>query len=216
MKTLRQIIESAIGTVSGGLFVDDRNISTEQIEQKVHEGRALWCAQSYAQTKQVHGDWYQRFYPEYDVEMQDGKCKTLFSCPPVIWFADKTDGLRYVGSADYGDNFTRVWDRATLSNMMKHPVMKVGRRNYVLYQNGQIECYTITSIKSPIVEAVFSSPVDVPSFNKNEHNYPLDPQGVDFVEKYLTQTVLKMEISTPADKISDGVDSTKLPKPLMQ
>ena len=55
MKTLRQIIESAIGTVSGGLFVDDRNISTEQIEQKVHEGRALWCAQSYAQTKQVHG-----------------------------------------------------------------------------------------------------------------------------------------------------------------
>lgn len=212
MKTLKQIIESSIGTVSGGLFVDDRNISTAQIEEKVHEGRALWCAQSYAQNKHIHPDWIQTYYPEYSAEIQTNKCKTTFNCPSVIWFADKTDGLRYFGADDYADNFTRIWDRATLATMMNHQVMKVGRRNYVLKQGSLVECYTKTHIKAPIAEGVFSSPTDIPSFNKNEHNYPLDPQGVDFVEKYLVQTVLKMEISTPADPKSDGVDSTKLPR----
>ena len=211
-KTLRQIIESAIGTVSGGLFIDDRNISTEQIEQKVHEGRSLWCDQQYMKTKRVHPDWLQRFYPEYDSELQLNKCVTVFNMPHVILFSDKTDGLQYFGSEDCPDNFTRISSRAALATMDKHPVMRVGRRNYVLYQNGQGECYTKTNIKPPIVEAVFSRPTDVPTFNKDAHAYPVDPQGADFIEKYLTQTVLKMEISTPADKISDGVDSTKLPR----
>jgi hypothetical protein len=212
MKTLRQIIESAISSVSGGLFVDDRNISTEQIEQKVHEGRSLWCDQQYMKTKRVHPDWIQRFYPEYDSELQTDKCRTVFNMPHVMLFSDKSDGLQYFGSDSYADNFTRIPSRAALATMMNHPVMKVGRRNYVLYQNGQGECYTKTNINAPIVEGVFARPTDVPTFNKEKDAYPCDSQGVDFIEKYLSQTVLKMEISTPADKNSDGVDSTKLPR----
>ena len=212
MKTLAQIIESAISTVYGGKYVDDRNIQSEQIEQKVHEGRALWIAQSYGQNKYIHPDWVQRFYPEYVSDMQGEKCRTLFNLPHVVWLSDKTDGLRYFGSDDYADNFTRIWDRTTLASMMRHQIMRTGRRNYILLQNGVGECYTVTAINAPICEGVFSFPTDIPTFNKNEHQYPLDPQGIDFVEKYLTQTVLKMEISTPADGSSDGVDSTKLPR----
>lgn len=212
MKTLTQIIESAISTVSGGLFIDDRNIQTEQIEGKVHEGRSLWIAQSYATNRRIHPDWYQRYYPEFDSEYQDNKCVTKFKVPHIVWFSDKTDGMRYFGAKDMPDNFTRILDRATLSAMDKHQTMKVGRRNYILIQNGQAECYTVTGIREPIMEAVFSFPTDIPTYNKNQHQYPLDAQGIDFVEKYLVQTVLKMEISTPADKKSDGVDSTKLPK----
>jgi len=212
MKTLRQIIESAIGTVSGGLYVDDRNISNEQIEGKVHEGRALWIKQAYNENKYIHPDWIQKFYPEYIAEAQGEKCRTIFKVPHVIRFSDRTDGLRYFGADDYADNFTRVWDRTTLAAMMRHQIMKTGRRNYVLIQNGVGECYTIVKITKPICEGVFSFPTDIETYNKNEHQYPLDPEGIDFVEKYLTQTVLKMEISTPADKQSDGVDSTKLPR----
>lgn len=212
MKTLRQIIESSISTVSGGLYVDDRNIYYEQIEKKVHEARALWCAQSYQKNRAVHESWIQRFYLEIDSEAQDNRCITRFAMPTVIKFFDKSDGLRYFGSDDYAENFTRIQDRASLATMLKHPVMKVGRRNYVLLQGMDSECYTVAGIKPPIAEGIFADPTDVPSFNKNEHNYPIDVEGIDFIEKYLVQTVLKMEISTPADTKSDGVDSTKLPK----
>lgn len=212
MKTLRQIVESAIATVSGGLFVDDRNIYVEQIEQKVHEARSIWIAQSYKASRSIHPDWYQRYYPEYIEDIQEDKCITTFNVPHIIWFDDKSDGMRYFGAKGYADNFTRIWDRTMLSSMMRHEAMAIGRRNYILIQNGIGECYTISAIREPIMEAIFSCPTDIPTFNRSEHQYPIDPQGIDFIEKYLVQTVLKMEIATPADVRNDGVDSTKLPK----
>jgi len=213
MKTLRQIIESAISTVSGGLFIDDRHISSEQIEYKADEGRALWCIDYYSKTGTIHPDWIQRFYPEYDSEMQESKCMTTFYCPHILAFMDGTDGLRYFGAKDgYADNFTRIQSRAQLAAMMNHNIMRIGRRNYVLYQNGIGEAYTKTKINDPMMEGVFARPTEIPTFNKEKSNYPLDPAGVDYFEKYLTQTVLKMEISTPSDSRSDGVDSNKLPR----
>jgi hypothetical protein len=213
MKTLSQIVESAISTVSGGLYIDDRNIYNEQIEQKVHEARAMWCAQNYKLNRSIHETWIQRFYLELDPDAQDNECLTRFNMPSVIWLDDKTDGLRYFGSDNYADNFTRIWNRAMLSSMMKHPATRIGRRNYVLLQGENSECYTVAGINPPIVEGVFSDPTDVPSFNKNKHMYPIDPMGIDYIEKYLVSTVLKTIISTPADIRSDGVDTTKLPNP---
>jgi hypothetical protein len=212
MKTLRQIVESAISTVSGGLFVDDRNIYSEQIEQKVHEARSMWCAQQYKLNRQIHESWIQRFYLEIDPDAQDNVCMIKFKMPAVIWLDDKTDGLRYFGSRDYADNFTRIWNRAMLAAMANHPVTKVGRRNYVLLQGENSECYTVTNIGNPIVEGVFADPTDVPTFNMDKDIYPVDPSGVDFIEKYLVNTVLRSIITTPTDYTSDSVDTTKLPR----
>lgn len=211
MKTLRQIVESAIATVSGGVFSDDRNITTDQLEGKVHEARALWCQQTYAQTKQIHPDWIQRFYPDYISEAQNEKCRTVFKLPTVILFSDGTDGLRYFGAQNYADDFMRVSSRTSLASMMRHNVMKTGRRNYVLLQNGIGECYTIVKIKDPICEGVFSCPTDIETFNKNEHQYPVDNAGIDFIEKYLVSTVLRTEISTSPEK-NVGANLGNLPK----
>lgn len=210
MKTLKQIVESAISTVSGGLFVDDRNIYSEQIEQKVHEARAMWCSQQYKVNRQIHESWIQRFYLKIDEDAQDNHCVTKFKMPVVIWFDDKSDGLRYFGSKDYADNFTRIWNRSMLATMKKHPVMNTGRRNYVLLQGENSECYTVTNIGNLIVEGVFADPTEVPTFNKSKDVYPVDNAGVDFIEKYLVSTVLKTIISTPADYRADGVDTNKL------
>lgn len=211
MKTLRQIVESAIATVSAGVFSDDRNITTDQLELKVHEARALWIQQTYAQTKQIHPDWIQRFYPDYIAEAQGEKCRTVFKLPTVILFSDGTDGLRYFGASSYADDFMRISSRTALASMMRHSVMKTGRRNYVLLQNGIGECYTIVKIKDPICEGVFSFPTDIETYNKNEHQYPCEPAGIDFIEKYLVQTVLRMEISTSPEK-NVGANLGNLPK----
>lgn len=207
--TLQEIITSAISSVSGGVYIDDRNISEGQIEAKVNEARAVWCLQQFAVNRNVHPDWIQTFYPEIEQEQQENKCRTVFNCPNVIKFNDLRDGLLYVGSDDYADEFFRITSRSMLSTMMKHQVMRVGRRNYVLYQNGLAELYTVTKVKPPIVNGVFSIPTQVPTYNKNEHQYPIDPAGIDFIEKYLIQSPLMTEIKTPADHVSDGKTITK-------
>ena len=202
MKTLEQIVQSCISSVQGGQFTDESNMYTGKIEEKVHEVRNNFIREKYIQNNQVHPDWIQRFYPEYDEFMQEDKCVTTFECPRFVDLGTR-DGLIYVGSSDYPQSFGRAYNIGDLSTMMSHPIYN-RERITVLYENGRIYIYSKQRIISPMVSGVFARPTDLKSYNKFYDNYPLDPHTCMLVENAVVQVNLMNEIRTPVDDTSDS------------
>lgn len=205
IKTQIQIAQSIISTVSGGIFVDERNLSQEKILDKIDEVREVWVAQKFKETHYVHPDWVQKFWPEYDEDIQDASYCVKFKCPSIARLSDRADGLRYIGAEDCADDFRRVKSRGQLSTMRHHPAMKVGNKVVALYESGVIELISKRSKPFvPIVIGIFSKPSEIPTFNINTDQYPLDGAGIEFVENYIVTKVSRVEISTPADGVSNS------------
>jgi hypothetical protein len=202
VKTLEQIVQSCISSVSGGSFTDEGNIYTGKYKDRIHEARANTLREKYIQTRFLHPDWIQRYYPEYDEYMQDNKCVTKFKCPGFIDLGMR-DGLVYVGSECDPKAFNRVLNIGELSTVRAHDIYS-RNRTVVLVENGYIYIYSNKRIEDPVVAGVFSRPVDVPSFNELKDNYPIDPQSLMAVEDVVVQRQLMTEIRTPNDGVSDS------------
>jgi hypothetical protein len=201
MKTLEQIVESCISSVQGGVFTDEGNILSGKYEEKVHEARATVLREKFAQVSDIHPDWIQRFYPEYDEFMQDNKCVTVFNCPAFVDFSTR-DGLVYVGSSDFPQSFNRAYNMGDLATMMRHQIYN-RNRIVALYEGGKLYLYSEQKIENPVVVGVFARPTDVKSFSKFSDNYPVDPQSCMAIEDNLVQRLFN-EIRTPSDGVSDS------------
>lgn len=202
MKTLEQIIQSCISSVQGGSFTDEANIYDGKYAERIHEARANVLRDKYMQNKFVNPDWIQRYYPQYDEYMQDGKCVVKFKCPGFLDLGSR-DGLMYVGSEDCPISFNRVMSIADLATLRSHGIY-ARNRVVVLYENGYLYIYSNRVIKDPMVAGVFSRPTDVPSFNDTKDNYPVDPQSCMMIEDVIVQRQLMTEIRTPNDGVSDS------------
>ena len=207
MKTLVEIYQSIISTSSGGVYIDERNIADLQIEKKIHEGRAMFLSQQYLSRRNyIHPDWVQRFYPEFQQEIQEDECYTKFRCPGFVSFSSKRDGIVFVGSGHTA--FTRLTDRGALSNAMAHPISRKIRKPLFIYNNGEIEIWSKGEVKDIMVIGVFADPTDIPTYSKQKDNFQCDPETVAMLEEWVFKTVAGIEYKTPADNVADS--ATKL------
>lgn len=207
-KTLYQIAESVIATPQAGLYLDETNISFEMICQKIHEARGIVAQQRWMKDKTVHPDWLQRFYPEFNEVIQEEKCFLKFKCPGFIFLDQNNDGLRYAGSRDYADDFRRIRTRGELSDMKRHPVMNSGRRNYILYEAGELEAISKTKPIDFMTVGVHNDPTEIPTYNAEKDPYPIDAGATELIESMVRNIVIISE-KTPADTVSNSKDDKK-------
>lgn len=202
MKTLEQIIQSCISSVQGGSYTDEVNMYDGKYAERIHEARANVLREKYVQNRFVSPEWIQRFYPQYDEYMQDGKCVTKFKCPGFLDLGSR-DGLVYVGSEECPLAFNRVMNIGELATFRAHEIY-FRNRTVALYENGYLYLYSNKVIRDPVVVGVFSRPTDVPSFNDTKDNYPVDPQSCMMIEDVVVNRQLMTEIRTPNDGVSDS------------
>lgn len=204
-KTQPQIVESIYIASDGGQYLDEATVPSETLEAKVDEGRAIIVKQKWEKNRIVHPLWLQKYYPEYVDEVQDEICCTTFYCPGFVYFGRYADGLQYAGSSDFPENFSRVWDRTTLATLNKHPVMKQGRRVYAMTEGEQLKLFSKKRIPNPMAEGVYASPVQIPTYNKAKDFYPLDPDSVELLEKFVREYFMRLATTTPQDTKSDSL-----------
>jgi len=204
MKT-DELIDIVQRTVSGDIVTADNKYDDAYILQLIDGARAVWLVQIYAIDKRIAPICYQKYYPEYSITLQPkDRCFAKFKMPDIVKLDEHSDGIRYAGSDDYNggqaNDFRRIVSRAWLSTFFKHPIMNPSTRFYsALYDasSGVLELRGKAKfVKTPLVEALFKHPTQIPTFNRELDDYPLSIDGITAIQKMIFENDTRIVEST--------------------
>lgn len=217
--TLPEIIDYIKRNPSGGIATDESRFDDVYLESILNVYRAQVLKLVYQKDNRINPVCYQRHYPEFEKKLQDGAlCKVLFRSPEVISFDSRSDGFRYVGSIDCANAFRRHQSRATLSTVIKNKFLNIesGRFTSYLYNGSDqlIEVYGNPMIQELLIEAVFADPSEIPIYNKQIDQYPVNEDLLPMIFEQVFKAVTGPQAATPTDLISEGNDAT--PQQLMR
>ncbi len=201
-----QEIFGLLFNVEGAIETNVSKLDDPYMLALLDSGRNVWLVETYKNDKRLPPICYQKYYPTYSLDLQPtDKCFKKFLMPDIIRLDEHSDGIRYVGEDDYDDegtnNFARVQSRAWLSNYKKHPVMNPNRYFSHLYDGsaGILELRgKARLVEKPLVEALFKHPLQIPTFNKEQDQYPLSLDGIYAVKGMITSNDTRLaEMTTP-------------------
>jgi len=210
--TLPEIADAIKRQPSGGIVTDETRFEDQYLYKIINSYRNQLLRQVYQKDKRIAAAAYQRYYPTYEKDLQSSTCFRLFRCPLIISFDERSDGLRYVGSLDYNNNFRRHQSRATLSSVTKNKYLDVNSGRFISFlYNGNdklIEVYGIPLVEEILVEGIFTNPLDIPTYNVEQDNYPISEDLLPMLFEIIFKSVTATEANTPTDLISEGDDGT--------
>lgn len=208
------------GLPSGGYLSSDQRESNEFIDKLIGTTRSIIIPQVYAKTKRIMPIWIQSYSPEYSKEYQDGyKGAAMFILPPVISLGMAENGYEYIGSKECNEQM-RVWtNRSKFTSAISDPLMNPtsGRKMNILFEGANnAEVYAKLGIKTaPIIKAIFTNPMDVPSYNMLEDQYPMDEASGELMVKIMMREDMQMMAKAIVDRVKQGRDDTAIPVPRM-
>lgn len=211
METLPKIADAIRKMVQGGVSVSDSKLSNEHIYQLIHEAREVALKAIFSKERRIQSVWTQQYFPDFQQELQDEDCCIKFSIPSTISLDNKTDGLMYAGHIKGNCAYRKAASRAELSNRNKHRISKqkdvsTGGVVRCLYSDGLLELYGDKNIKSMRVDAIFSKPSLLPTYNIDVDIYPIDGNSLALVKQQVSG-ILMNEVARPADKKQDNKDN---------
>ena len=212
---LPKIIDRVQRIVGGGIVTDENRWDQDYIISVINTFSRQVLRDFYVKNnKRINPVCYQRFYCEYDKNIQEpGFIK--FTLPPIVSFDEYSDGIRYIGSVTESNGFRRIRSRARLSSFNNHKVMNVnnGRAQSALYNGNDqtIEVYGNVLLRDCLVEGIFINPLDVPTYNMSVDNYPFNEDLIPVMEDLIYRSQLAIEASTPIDMLNNRSDITNQP-----
>ncbi len=210
--TLPQIRESVIRIVSAALKTDEDRYEPDYIDAIVHQYRAEAIWQIWQKERRVNANWTQQFISEYSSDLQEDDCFVRFACPPLIALGKKADGAVYVGSADGHVTYRKVTSRAELANNDLHRFTKTNNRTIkVLWSDGYWEAHGDPLIKELRTDGIFANPTDIPTYNIEHDQYPIDDNTLVLMKKLIVLSELVPMASAEPDRISDSTDKKQQP-----
>ena len=210
--TLSEISYSVLETIREAHIVDDERISSRLIDSFVAIKRAEYLKSLLDKGRPYPENATQ--YLEVDIESSAeyniSNIKTSVEIPNVL---DTRYGpaIREVSSLDVNQyNFTLV-------NRNHYKFAGNGKFNknniFVMYYNGNLyfKCGdpSYLSIDSCDINAIFEDPTDVPGFDKDLDDYPIDIQGIDFIKESIYKMDIRMLLGGASDEISDSTGEIK-------
>lgn len=211
MITLVKLADDMKRMLGGGIStVDSKFNNLPYLYDLINQARAVVIRNDFIKTRRPHPAWIQSFTLEYDASLQESDCFVKFMCPNIIAMEARQDGFIYIGQTDGNCSYKRILTRGELSNYNKH--RHTDSRVRVLYADGILEVYGNQMLKELRVDAVFSNPTDVPTYNINVDLYPIDENNLIMLKQYLYQSQLEIEQKTPADIKQDNKDLTEVSK----
>lgn len=207
--TLDTLIDISIGQIRAGISSNEDSISRQQVEMQIHLGRNVIIANKIKDKRngtRVHPSWVQTYFPDYDIEENDGLCTAEFDLPSPIYMDLKRDGLMWVGNAQQTHLFTRVYDYSEYMSMMQSNILKriIGRKTAYIYADGRIKIIGDKLTKNICVGIVAMYPTEIPSYNRDVDQYPIDTDTLSMVQEYVLGKFLARESVAVADTSPDG------------
>ncbi|MHB8410245.1 MAG: hypothetical protein ACYDHY_19610 [Acidiferrobacterales bacterium] len=192
-----QIIDSLISDAGGGTRSASDMLTPKYVAKNLDAARAEAIEKRWLKFNVINPLCYQKFYMTLDSNLQVQPNTTLnnfpyniFRLPSVIQLGEN-DGIRYLGALNCIDNWRRIRSREEMSVVLKHPYTKISNHPddiYYLYDGnkGQVQVYN-TNIQEGLCEGIFQNPTEIPTFNVDYDDYPIDIEMVDLIRNILFQ-----------------------------
>jgi len=205
--TLPEIRESVERTVSAALKTDESRYDPDHLDDIIHQYRAEAIGIVWQRDRRVDSNWTQQFIAEFSKNLQDDDCFVRFACPPLISLDKKADGALFVGSIDGHISYRKIISRAELANNDTHRFIKSGVRTLkALYSDRFWEIHGDPLIQDLRIDGIFANPTDIPAFNVEVDQYPIDDKTLVLLKKLILLSEMAPMASSEPDRISDSTD----------
>jgi len=213
--TLPQIYEHLGSLPSGGYMTVDSRFDKGYMYKCIHMARAFIICERWKQYSLIPPVYFQKFNPQYDALSQpDDKCFARYlNVPDIIALDGRASGLGFIGGDGTFCQFREVSSMGAFAAMQQDRVMKIGRKNYALILGGgEVRVYSEYMVKNMEMYAIFSDPTQVPLYNEQLDQYPMDVSDIPKMETYLMQGSMGLVYKTPMDRVNNQMDTTVAPQ----
>lgn len=204
--------------VSGFATTDTSRWGRAKIIETMNSGRAVAISNSLQGATRLHPSWQQKIVIPYLSYEKESNCYSTFDFPYSVIKATKThDGCTFVGNKDFNVAYDRINSRGELLNMQKHPILNraITHRIAALFEEGKWYIYTEKNIaiRSLGVIAIFNHPTELPHYNLEKDEYPVDDTTWDFIRGYLKEKLLNQVEATPIQTPTTNKDLSEFRVP---
>lgn len=196
--TLPQVVDMIQAMSNSGVYPDSSRFDQLFIEDTIHKARASVLMDYFSKTKRINPIWTQQYTAKFDINLQDDPCLRRFRVPSVLTLDVFYDGFMYVGTIEGNCQYTKINNRAALANTESNRYTKLQEDQVkFIYSDGFIECYGNKELEDLRIDGIFLNPTDVPTYNKDIDEYPLDEALILQMQGLLFGAEISKEISQP-------------------
>lgn len=209
MPTLKESIEILQSSTGGGVFTSENLTDVKFAEYVLATARAICVKELYPTQNNIHEIFYQYVELEYDKDLQEDDCYTVFRYPTVLNINSQVDGHQYIGTRKGDTSWVRIKSMAHWQNFLKARNSRINdpRVYYVLEPQFGLVRVMKQGVKTAVGYSVFQDPLDkmIP-FNRQLDQYPITPECLSLVEKYLREGKFESYLRRPSNLIANGAD----------
>lgn len=210
--TLRKLAEKLDRKIGATLSRDESKLDIPYLYALLNEARADMAQQMYQKMRRWSSAYFQTYQAEYEPDLQEDTCFTIFRIPQYIQADAARDGIVYIGAKNGKKKYVRVNNPAQLNEYLNHPMLS--KDPLVLTEGGdycRVYSATDTNIRELEVVGVQADPMQLDHYNPDYDPYPM-PRDIETEILNAAVNALNPAIFTAQDKLSDGADSSRMTK----
>lgn len=216
---LKECIEVLQSSTGGGVFTAENLLEVGFAESVLGIARAICIKELYPKANTVHEVYFQTVPLEYEEDLQEDDCYTLFRYPVVLNVNSEVDGHQFLGTARGGVAWTRVKSFAHYQNLKAaYGRIRNESLHYVLEpESGLVRVFHNSSAARPkraVGRSIFADPLyPLIMFNRQEDEYPITPECLSLVEQYLRMGKFERYMQRMPNAVANGADDIVAAQP---
>lgn len=210
---LQEALEYLQSSIGGGIFSDETLTEIKFAEKVLQVGRAICIKEMYRHDNTINDIYYQHVQLNYNPELQDDDCYTIFEYPNIIGINPNIDGHQYMGHKRGDNSWRRLLSTGHLATYEK--ARGTRRKDTNTYYVLEPQFGTVKVMNPEIRRGVGYSILEDPlhpsaNFNRKKDEYPITMECLALLEKYFREGKFERFLRSPADIISNSVSESSL------
>lgn len=216
---IQEVRARFIAAPSAGVAnLKDTRLDMALVDNIANQTRAKAIANRVKMNSPLHNSWYMNYEPEYDKNFQNNGelCFVRFKMIPYIAISSKLDGINFIGGSGTNCQYRLVNDRGTFASNQNDKLLRAKQREglvHVLMDGDVMEAYSKININSIMIRLIPQNPFDIPTWNPDVDQYPIDTGLLDDMLKIFMQTDLLVLTKSFYDRVTNGRDESVAPIP---
>ena len=208
---LKRCIEILQASTGGGVFTSENITDVKFAEYVLQTARAICVKEMYPTQNNIHEIYYQHIYLDYEEDLQEDDCYTVFRYPTILNINPQVDGHAYIGQSKGDQSWVRVKSHSHWANFQKARGKRIqdNRTYYILEpQYGLVKVFKNNgTVKRAVGYSIFENPLDdLLMFNRQKDEYPITPECLSLAEQYLREGKFARYLQRPANVVANGAD----------
>lgn len=203
-------IEIMIAADEGGMFTDESRLNQAFLLGVLDMCRERYIQETYRTKRVIPSTWIQAYEAKADPLAQEDECWTYFPFPDIIYVNEWMDGLVYIGQSKGHTQFHRVNGNSGLALESGFDTDTGLMLCKLDTPNHRLGVKTGTSQMTRVyAEIIAKHPTQVPSFNIDKDDYPIDGAGMSWIEAFVRTGMVRQILIQKSNSVSDGENKGK-------